>query len=136
MRGEEQLKEEIQEFQKDKERVRSIVSEIDGGSRREAKIVNILLTIIIATLFVLGVVFKRITPSLAVQVAILFSVLKLIWMFYDFQKVNHFQFWILNSLEFRINEIHKKVRKIEKELEREKNANRDKNSERVDDSKV
>jgi hypothetical protein len=38
-------------------------------------------------------------------------------MFYESQRASHFQFWILNSLEFRINEIYKKVKKIEKELE-------------------
>lgn len=122
MKAEEQLKEEVLEFQKDKERIRSIVGEIEGGSRREAKIINMILLWIIVVLLVLGVVFERITSSLAVQVAILFAALKLIWMFYDFQRVNHFQFWILNSLEFRINEIYKKIRKIEKELEKEKDV--------------
>ena len=128
LKGEEQLREELLEFQRDKERIRNIVNEIEGGNRKEAKIVNLILTWIIVVLLVLGVVFERITPSLAVQVAILFAVLKLIWMFYDFQRVNHFQFWILNSLEFRINKINKKVRKIEKEFEKEKNAEQNKNS--------
>ena len=71
---------------------------------------------IIIVLLVLGGVFKRITPSMAVQVAILFGVLKLIWMFYESQRASHFQFWILNSLEFRINEMYKKTQSIEKEL--------------------
>ncbi|MDX8336471.1 MULTISPECIES: hypothetical protein [Cetobacterium] len=117
MRGEEQLREELQEFQKEKERIRNIVGQIGGSNSKQNKIVNTLLIIIIAALLILGGVFNRITPSLAVQVAILFGVIKLIWMFYESQRASHFQFWILNSLEFRINEIYKKVKKIEKELE-------------------
>ncbi|MGL5176106.1 MAG: hypothetical protein ACRC7F_07100 [Cetobacterium sp.] len=117
MRGEEQLREELQEFQKEKERIRNIVGQIGGSSSKQNKIVNSLLIAIIVALLVLGGIFNRITPTLAVQVAILFSVIKLIWMFYESQRASHFQFWILNSLEFRINEIYKKVKKIEKELD-------------------
>lgn len=117
MRGEEQLREELEEFQKEKERIRNIVGEIGGANNKQNKIINTLLIIIIAALLIFGGVFNRITSTLAVQVAILFSVIKLIWMFYESQKAGHFQFWILNSLEFRINEIYKKVKKMEKELE-------------------
>ncbi|WP_297598663.1 hypothetical protein [uncultured Cetobacterium sp.] len=117
MRGEEQLREELQEFQKEKERIRNIVGQIGGSNNKQNKIVNTLLIVIIVALLVLGGVFNRITPSLAVQVAILFGVIKLIWMFYESQRASHFQFWILNSLEFRINEIYKKTKKLEKDLE-------------------
>jgi len=117
LRGEEQLREELQEFQKEKERIRNIVGQIGGSSSKQNKIVNSLLIAIIVALLVLGGIFNRITPTLAVQVAILFGVIKLIWMFYESQRASHFQFWILNSLEFRINEIYKKVKKMEKELE-------------------
>ena len=117
MRGEEQLREELQEFQKEKERIRNIVGQIGGSNSKQNKIINTLLIVIIVALLLLGSVFNRITPTLAVQVAILFSVIKLIWMFYESQRASHFQFWILNSLEFRINEIYKKVKKMEKELE-------------------
>ncbi|MGL4867449.1 MAG: hypothetical protein ACRCZO_00830 [Cetobacterium sp.] len=117
MRGEDQLKEELQEFQKEKERIRNIVGQIGGSSSKQNKIINILLIIIIVALLVLGGIFNRINPSLAVQVAILFGVMKLIWMYYESQKASHFQFWILNSLEFRINEIYKKAKKIEKDID-------------------
>ncbi|MGL4425212.1 MAG: hypothetical protein ACRCZR_06740 [Cetobacterium sp.] len=117
MRGEDQLKEELQEFQKEKESIRNIVGQIGGSSSKQSKIINTLLIVIIVALLVLGGIFNRIDPSLAVQVAILFGVMKLIWMYYESQKASHFQFWILNSLEFRINEIYKKVKKIEKDID-------------------
>jgi hypothetical protein len=31
-------------------------------------------------------------------------------------KVEHFQFWILNSIEFRLNDVSKRMSKIEKML--------------------
>lgn len=117
MKGEEQLREELHEFQKEKERIRNIVGEIGGSNNTHNKIVNTLLILIIVSLLILGGVFNRITPALAIQIAILFGVLKLIWMFYESQKASHFQFWILNSLEYRINEMYKKIKKIEKELD-------------------
>lgn len=112
---EEQLREELEEFQREKERIRDIVGQI-GGTSKKNQIVNILLIKIMIILLVLGGLFNRINPNLAIQVATLFAVAKLIWMFYEAQKASHFQFWILNSLEFRINETYKKVKKIEKEL--------------------
>lgn len=129
MRGEEQLREELQEFQREKERIRNIVGQIGGVNSKQNKIINILLIVIIAALLIFGGVFNRITPTLAVQVAILFSVIKLIWMFYESQRASHFQFWILNSLEFRINEIYKKVKRIEKELENLKSVSEEFNEE-------
>ena len=33
------------------------------------------------------------------------------------QKSMHFQFWILNSIEIRINELDKKQKKLEKMIE-------------------
>ena len=123
MKGEEQLREELNEFQKEKERIRNIVGQVGGANATHNKIVNSLLIIIILTLLILGGIFNRITPALAVQIAILFGVIKLIWMFYESQRASHFQFWILNSLEYRISEIYKRVKKIEKELDEIKNRN-------------
>ena len=123
MRGEEQLREELQEFHKEKERLRSIVGEIGGSGRAKNKAVNVLLMVIIAVLLIAGGALQKINLNLTLQLAILIGIFKLIWMFYESQRANHFQFWILNSLEFKINEISKKVRKIEKELELHSNVN-------------
>ena len=117
MRGEEQLREELQEFHREKERLRSIVSEIGGTGRPQHKLVNTLLMVIIAVLLIAGGVLQKITLGLTLQLAILIGIFKLVWMFYEAQRANHFQFWILNSLEFKINEISKKVRKLEKEAD-------------------
>jgi hypothetical protein len=39
-----------------------------------------------------------------------------VWMISKQTKVEHFQFWILNSIEFQINLMSKKIRDIEDRL--------------------
>jgi hypothetical protein len=38
-------------------------------------------------------------------------------MIYSQHKFNHFLFWILNSLEFRMNNIYSRIKKIERMLD-------------------
>lgn len=73
----------------------------------------------IVVILVVGIVLNRLTLLQTLEIATLLAVLKVIWLFYDFQKSMHFQFWLLNSLEFRLNEIDKKARNIEKMLKKE-----------------
>lgn len=114
-----QLKEELNEFQKEKERIRNIVGQIGGTNNSQHKIVNIIFLILIIILLVLGVVLQKISLFLTIEVAILLGIFKIIWMFYEAQRANHFQFWIMNSLEYRINEVDRRLKKIEKLLTKE-----------------
>ncbi len=56
----------------------------------------------------------------SVEIAVLLVSMKIIWMIHKQQKVEHFQFWILNTIEFQMNNTAVRIRKIEKMLE---NAN-------------
>ncbi|MGL4688153.1 MAG: hypothetical protein ACRCVS_05635 [Fusobacteriaceae bacterium] len=125
MKNEELLREEIEDFKKEKERIKDIVGEIGGATQnKQHRIVNALLVVIIAIILIAGVALKKIDLVTTLEVAILIGIFKIIWILYEFQRINHFQFWILNSLEFRINEIHKKVKKIEKDINiKENNSN-------------
>lgn len=133
-RREEHLREELDEFQKEKERIRSIVGQIGGANNSQHKLINLLFVVLIIALLILGVVLQKITLFLTLEVAILLGVFKLIWMFYEAQRASHFQFWILNSLEYRINEVDRRVRKVEKLLTKDKDDKKDveeKNTESV-----
>lgn len=117
MKGEEQLKQELHDFQQEKDRIRNIVGQVGGSAgTKHNNIINTVLLLIMGGLLLLGGLLNRIELQLALEVAILVGIMKLLWMFYEAQKANHFQFWILNSLEFRVNEIHKRVRKMEKRM--------------------
>ncbi|MFC1504857.1 hypothetical protein ACFL6D_05520 [Spirochaetota bacterium] len=42
--------------------------------------------------------------------------IKIIWMLHKQTKVEHFQFWILNSIEFRINDISKQIQDLKSKI--------------------
>lgn len=119
-RKDEQLLEELNEFQKEKERIRNIVGQIGGTHNSEHMIINFIFIILIVALLILGIVLQKISLFLTLEVAVLLGIFKIIWMFYEAQRANHFQFWIMNSLEYRINEVDKRLRRIEKALTAEK----------------
>ncbi len=116
--GEDYLSKELEEFNREKERIRKIVGEIGGKhhSKRHLYINLIFLSIVVVT-FLMGAIFHKIELALSLELGVLLVSIKIAWMIHDQQKTNHFQFWILNSLEFRINEIHKRAKKIERKLE-------------------
>lgn len=123
MKGEDQLKQELHDFQQEKDRIRNIVGQVGGSAgTKHNNIINTVLLLIMGGLLLLGGLLNKIELQLAIQVAILVGIMKLLWMFYEAQKANHFQFWILNSLEFRINEIHRRVRKMEKRMNEAESA--------------
>ena len=119
MKGEDQLKQELNDFKKEKDRISSIVGQI-GGTKGNSNnsLINIAFFGILFALIVFGGVLKKISLEIEIAAAILLVVLKIAWMIHEAQKVSHFQFWILNSLEFRVNEMNKKVRNIEKTLKK------------------
>ncbi len=119
MKGEDQLKQELNDFKKEKDRISSIVGQI-GGSKNSSShnLVNIAFFGILFLLIIFGGILDKMSLEVEIAAAILLIVLKIAWMIHEAQKVNHFQFWILNSLEFRINEMNKKVKNIEKTLKK------------------
>lgn len=119
MERDEHLRQELDEFKKEKERIRNIVGEIGGKNNKQHKIVSLIFVLLIGVLLILGVVLQKITLFLTLEIVALLGVFKLIWMTYETQRASHFQFWILNSLEFRLNEIDRRVKKIEKMLKEE-----------------
>ena len=120
---EKSLLEELKEFEKEKDRIRQIVGKIGGKNNTQVKRVNALLIGMIIALLFMGGVLGKMSLELTMYLAMLLGIIKIIWMLYETKKSSHFQFWILNSVEVRINEMAGKLTKIEKrlrELETEK----------------
>lgn len=120
------LLKELEAFSKEKDRIKKIVGKIGGSNNIQNKRVNTLLVFMVFTLLFTGGVLEKISIELAMYCSILIVLSKLIWILYEMKKANHFQYWILNSLEVKLNEISIKVRKIEKLLEEEKEKKEDK----------
>mgnify|MGYP006300520249 CR=1 FL=1 len=115
----ENLKEEIEEFNKEKNRIKDLMGRIGGQkySKRDM-ILNIIFLAVIVVLFILEFTIKIIPTLMALEIGVLLVSIKIIFMIHTQQKTNHYQFWVLNSIEFRVNELYKRVRNIEKSVEK------------------
>jgi len=121
---EQKLKEEIEEYNKERDRIKSVIGKI--GGRRYSKVdtvINLLFFCIIAVFFVLEFTIHLIPAFLSLEIGVLLISIKIIWMIHSQQKTNHFQFWVLNSIEYRMNETYKRISQIEKELREIKDNN-------------
>ncbi len=117
----EQLQEEIKQFLKEKEKIRSIIGKIGGRPTRNDEIINIMFITLVLASFIGSIMLSGIWKTLAIDFAILLISLKISYMLYSASKVSHFQFWILSSIEWRINQMEKELRDIQKSLKKSKN---------------
>ena len=115
------LKAELDQFKKEKEKIRQLMGQIGGkDAERTDRRINIFFICaisLIATNDFLHYVggFNTPIPSLfSLEIAVLLVSVKIIWMMHKSTKVEHFQFWILNSIEFRLNDVAKQLRNLEK----------------------
>ena len=109
-----QLKEDLNDFLKEKEELREVIGKIGGNNNSQAKIVTTLFVGIVLVIFVAWIFLKQLSPMTTLILLILILGFKIIWMQQQTQKSMHFQFWILNSIEIRINELDKKQKKLDK----------------------
>lgn len=109
-----ELEEELREFKYEKERVREIVGQIGGKkSQKLNTTINIVFLVVVLFVFSLGTIFHMIDYTISLEIGLLLLSLKIAWMIRKQEKVNHFQFWVLTSLEFRQNEISKKINSLD-----------------------
>jgi len=112
-----QLKEDLNDFLREKEELREVIGKIGGNNNSQAKIITTLFMGIVLVIFVTGIILKQLSPMTTLLLLLLIISFKIIWMLQQMQKSMHFQFWVLNSIEIRINELDKRQKKIEKMLE-------------------
>ena len=112
-----QLKEDLNDFLKEKEELREVIGKIGGNNNSQAKLITTLFVGLVLVIFVAGLVLIHLSPTTTLVVLILILSIKIFWMQRHSQKSMHFQFWILNSIEIRINELDKKQKRLEKMIE-------------------
>ena len=90
------------------------------------RLINIFFILFAGTVFLLDVlkhIYKFQMPYISIDslltIVILIVCTKILINIHIQAKVNHFQFWVLNSLEFRLNDISKKLTDIEKNTRKE-----------------
>lgn len=119
------LKEELEHFKAEKEKIRTIVGSIGGAAKEKRdRLINIIfiavIVVLLATDFLrhlLQIEIDFLPPMLSLEIGVLMVSLKIIWMIHKQGKVEHFQFWILNSIEFRLNDLSKRMREMQSKIE-------------------
>jgi hypothetical protein len=117
-KDENQLRQELEEFQQEKEQIKEMIGRIGGRSyTRKDNIINAIFLAVIVFFFVMEVGFGLIPAFVSLEISVLLVSVKIVWMIHSHNKFYHFQFWVLNSIEFRINELSKKVRSLDNRIE-------------------
>jgi hypothetical protein len=109
------LREELEHFQQEKERVRAIIGKIGGVPKFRAKLVNIVFIVLIAASVVISIFSGQELRLLMIELATITLSVKIIYLIHCQMRVNHFEFWILSSLEWRLTEIMRHVRHLDKD---------------------
>jgi hypothetical protein len=115
------LHQELDHYRSEKERIRKVIGQIGGAtSKRQDRLINIVFLVVVVGLFVFdilreitGFTLPTIPRFLSMELALLLVSLKIIWMIHRQSKVDHFQFWVLNSIEFQINMMSKRLKELE-----------------------
>ncbi len=124
LRGlEDELRRDVESFNDERARIRSILGSIGGiQARKTERIVNIVFLIIIIGFFLMDFLTHWLPPFVSLEIGIFFVSIKIVWMIHTQEKYNHFVFWILNSIEFRQNDLTNEVRALSERMAAEKTA--------------
>jgi hypothetical protein len=106
------LKQELDNFQQEKERVRAILGKIGGVPQFQTKLINIIFIIIIVVTVIISLLGGEGLRLLMIELATVTLSAKIIYMIHLQMRINHFQFWILSSIEWRINETIRHMKQL------------------------
>ena len=111
----EDLKQELENFQHEKERVRAIIGKIGGVPKFQTKLINGIFIFVIAASLVVSVFGDDKWRLLTIEIATVALSVKIIYLIHNQMRVNHFKFWILSSIEWRLTEMMKHIKELKKQ---------------------
>ena len=114
----EDLVKEIDEYNRERDQIKAMLGRIGGEKYSKSDmIINIIFLSAIVVLFIVEVTTQFLPTFVSLEVGILLVSVKIIWMIHSQHKFNHFQFWVLNSIEFRMNSLYSRVKRMEKQVD-------------------
>ena len=113
---ERELQEEIRSFEKERENIRNIIGRIGGKPSTKSRAINMTFIALVLAVFGFSIVFGGKIRFFMIELGILLVSLKLIYFLESYMKLNHFQFWILSSLEWRLDKIEKKLKEMDRKI--------------------
>lgn len=113
----EEILKEINEYNRERDQIKMMLGKIGGTAYSSVDmIINIVFLSIILGLFILELTTHWLPSYISLEVSVLLVSIKIVWMIHSQYKFNHFQFWILNSIEYRMNSIAGKMKSMEKDI--------------------
>jgi len=107
------LKQELEHFQKEKERVRTIIGRIGGVPTQHTKIINVVFLVVVIVAFGLSLIFHNSMIGLAMsELGVAAISIKLLMLINNQGRVNHFQLWILSAIEWRLDELRREIKEL------------------------
>lgn len=106
------LKQALENFEQEKERVRLIIGKIGGIPSFHTKLINALFVVVIIAAGGISVFADEKLRLLMVELTTVMLSMKIIYMIHIQTRVNHFKFWILSAIEWRINEMMAEIRRL------------------------
>jgi len=121
----EMMQEELEHYVAEKEKVRRIIGAIGGKTdAARDRAINVVFILLVSLFFLfdlfrhlMGIHIENFPPVLSLEMAVLLVSVKIIWMIHRQARVDHFQFWVLNSIEFQMNAMSGRMRKMEQRLQ-------------------
>ena len=106
------LKQELEHFQKEKERVRTIIGKIGGVPTFHTKLINSIFIVVIAASVVISIFSSDRLRLLMIELATVTLSIKIIYLIHCQMRINHFKFWILSSIEWRLTEMRRELKEL------------------------
>lgn len=110
--------EEMEEFLAEKERIRQIVGQIGGKPNLVNRLTNVFIFVFIIATLIVAPFLPESFELPAVEVGLALISIKIFFMLQNEAKVTHFQFWMLSSLEWRMNAISKRLAQIDENIQK------------------
>jgi hypothetical protein len=107
------LKQELEHFQQEKERVRAIIGQIGGMPKFRTKLFNAIFIVVVVASVLISIIASELR-LLMVEVATVTLSLKIIYLIHCQMRINHFKFWILSSIEWRLTEMRRELKQLKK----------------------
>ncbi|RKZ29410.1 hypothetical protein DRQ36_08755 [bacterium] len=108
----EDLRNQLEDFQQEKERVRAIVGKCGGVPTFNTRTFNIIFFILVIASLAVSLIARGTLRLAMSELAIAAISFKLIFLMHNQSRVNHFQLWIMTSIEWRLNEMMTEIRNI------------------------
>ena len=115
------LQQDLEEFDREKERIRAVIGQIgDLDVTRRDRVMGTGFVVLLGCLVVLDLVrylfgvLSSLPPMFFVVLGGLLVSIGVLWMLYKRTQVEHFRFWILNSIGFRLTDLASRVRRLDR----------------------